>query len=75
VKHERRMAGALGNVGVGVAELGRPGEIQDVVVEVLRRSGPEISGLERGRHDARARVRLRRGFRARSTGGQKEKKE
>ena len=33
------MLGALGGVGVGGAELGRPGEVEEVVVEVLLAGG------------------------------------
>ena len=35
VEDEGEVLGALGGVGVGGAELGRPGEIEEVVVEVL----------------------------------------
>ena len=35
VEDEGVALGALGGVGVGVAELGRPGEVEEVVVEVL----------------------------------------
>ena len=33
------MLSALGGVGMGVAELGRPGEVEEVVVEVLLAGG------------------------------------
>ena len=75
VEDERRVAGALGRVWMGVAELGRPGEVEEVVVEVLRGSGLRVSGLERRRSNARARSRFRRGTGMRITAGEREKKE
>jgi hypothetical protein len=42
VEHEGRMLGTLGGGGMGVAELGGPGEIEKVEVEVLLRSGRRL---------------------------------
>jgi hypothetical protein len=68
VEYEGGALGALGGVGVGVAELGRPGEVEEVVVE----GG---AGVEAGGGGARARRRFGRRLRSRFAGSKGEKNE
>jgi hypothetical protein len=42
VEDEREVLGALGRGGVGVAELGGPGEVEEIEVEVLLRGGRRL---------------------------------
>jgi hypothetical protein len=71
VKDEGGAAGALSGVGMPVAELGRPGEVEQVVIERLR-----IAGRKR---ECCRRVWSRRGLRCgswgRGTRGEDEKKD
>lgn len=48
VKDEGRVAGTLGCVGMRVAELRRPGEVEEVVVEVLRAADWDVKCRGRG---------------------------
>ena len=69
VEDESGVLGALGGVGVRVAELGRPGEIEEVVVEGLRGGG-----FEGKRGGAGARNGFGCGLGVRVTGREREKK-
>jgi hypothetical protein len=70
VEHEGGALGALGCVGVRVAELGGPGEVEEVVVEGLG-GGCRFDRLRCCRSGAGG--RLRRGPRRRIAGGEEKK--